>query len=114
MARYMSIKYPGKNSVHQRKGKQGDKNRKKGDDPKSKDKDNNVAGVAGAHVRDDTIPEDSTARSSIGAHVSEATKLPSRPTRFVDNRLGNIPLMLLFGVGLTYMTCQLTQQTAKK
>ena len=50
MARYLSTQYPNKNTSHQRKGKKGDINGKKGDDPKSEDKDSNTAGTAGAHV----------------------------------------------------------------
>ena len=50
MARYLSTQYPNKNSVHQRKGKEGVRNGKKEDDPKSEDKDSNTAGPSGAHV----------------------------------------------------------------
>ena len=62
MARYMSTQYPNKNPGHQRGGKKGDINRKQGDDPKYKDKDNNATGTADAHVGDVTAPRDSTAR----------------------------------------------------
>ena len=73
----MSTQYPSKNSADQQKGKKGDRNKKKGDDPKSKDKDNNTTGTAGAHIGNNTTPEDSNASNggaSIGAHVSEATE----------------------------------------
>ena len=46
MARYISTQYPNKNSDHQRKGKKGDLNEKKGDDPKFEDKDNITTGTA--------------------------------------------------------------------
>ena len=36
------------------------KNRKKGDDSKTEDKDNNTTGTAGAYVGEVTTPEDST------------------------------------------------------
>ena len=61
MARYMSTQYPSKNSGYQCKDKKGDRNRKKGDDRKSEDKDSNAKGTIGAHVGDVTTPEDSTA-----------------------------------------------------
>ena len=73
----MSTQYPNKNLGHQRDSKKGDRNGKKGDAPKSKEKDNNATGTAGEHVGDVTTPEDSTAPSggsSIGAHILEATK----------------------------------------
>ena len=57
--------------------KKGDKNKKKGDEPKSEDKDNNNTGTAGAHVGETRMPQDSNAPSngsSIGAHVSEVAK----------------------------------------
>ena len=76
MARYLSTQYPNKNSANQRKGKKGDRNGKKEDDPKSEDKGNNTTGTAGAHVGDTITTEDSNAFSggaSIGAHVLEAT-----------------------------------------
>ena len=44
----------------------GDK--KKGDDPKSKDKDNKTGATAGAHVEDTTTLEESTAPSG-GASI---------------------------------------------
>ena len=48
----------------------GDK--KKGDDPKTKDTNSNIDGTAGAHVEDTTTTEESTVHSrgaSIGAHI---------------------------------------------
>ena len=80
IARYMSTQYPNKNPGCQCNGKKGDRYRTKEHNPKSKEKDNNAIGTTGAHVGEVTTPEDSIApsgRSSIGTHVSEATKQPS-------------------------------------
>ena len=90
IARYLSTQYPNKNSVHQHKGKKGDRNRKKGDDFKSEDKDNNTTGTAGAHVGNTTTPEDPTASSrkaSKSDHVLEATGQSSRPTPSVEKEI---------------------------
>ena len=95
MARYLSTQYPNKNSIHQHRGKKEDRNGKKGDRPKSEDKDNNTTGTAGAHIGDTTTPEDSILSSggaSIGAHVLEATGQSSRLTRSVKDILGAHPL----------------------
>ena len=95
MARYLSTKYPNKNSAHQRKGKKGNRNRKKGDDPKSENKDNNTTGTAGTHVGDTKTPEGSNASSrgaSIGAHVLEAIGQLSRPRCVVKDILGVHPI----------------------
>ena len=76
MSRYMSTHYPSKNSGHQCKGKKGDRNRKKRDDPKSKDKYNNTTATAGAYIGDVTTPEDSiapTRGASIDFHILEST-----------------------------------------
>ena len=68
----------------------GDKNGKKGDEPKPEDKDNNIIGTAGAHIgvtithQDSNVPGDG---SSIGAHVSEVDKPNTRPTRSVQEIL---------------------------
>ena len=88
MARYMSTQYPSKNSGHQHKSKKGDRNGKKGGDPKSGDKDNNAKCIVGVHVRDVTTPKDSSGRSSIDAHVLEATEQPSWPTYSIEDLLG--------------------------
>ena len=95
MARYLSTQYPNKNYAHQRKGKKGNRNGKKGDGPKSEDNDNNITGTVGAHDGDTTTPEDSTASSrsaSIGAHGLEATRQLSRPIRLVEEILGAHPI----------------------
>ena len=66
--------------------KKGDKNGKKGDEPKSEDKDNNNIGTAGAHIRETTTPTDSNAPSdgsSIGAYVSEVAEPNAWPTQCV-------------------------------
>ena len=76
-----------------RGGKKGDT--KKGDNPKSEDKDSNTGGTAGAHVVDATIPEESTApkgKASIGAHISESNEQLSRPSRTVEKFLGAQPM----------------------
>ena len=91
MARYMSMQYPNKNPGHQRNCRKGDRNKKKGDDPKYVDKDINATGTTGAHIEDITTPEDSTTPSggsSIGAHVSEVTEQLFWPTQFVEDMLG--------------------------
>ena len=90
IARYMSAQYPNKNPGYQPDSTTGDRNRKKGNDPKSEDKDNNTTCTIGSHIGDVTTPEDSTTPgdgSSISAHVSEATKQPSHSTRSVENLL---------------------------
>ena len=63
--------------------KKGDKNGKKGDEPKSEDKDNNTVDTVGAHIGETTMPKDSNAPSdgsSIGAHVFEVNKPDARQT----------------------------------
>ena len=97
MTRYMLTQYPNKNSGHQREGKKGDRNNKKGYDPKSEDKDNatGTTGTTGAHVGDVTTPKDSTApssKASIGDHVLESTEHSFRPTRSVENLLEAHPI----------------------
>ena len=49
MARYLLPMYSIK-SANNPRDRNGDKNGKKGDEPKSEDKDNNITGTAGAHV----------------------------------------------------------------
>ena len=64
---------------------------KKGDGPKSEDKDSNTSGTAGAHVEGTTTPEESTTLSrgaSISTHVLEANEQSSRPSRTVEKILG--------------------------
>ena len=87
MARYMSSMYYIK-SANNPCNKNGDKNGKKGDKPKSEDKDNNIIGTVGAHVRENATTKDSNAPSngsSIGVHVSE--EHGSRLTRSVQEIL---------------------------
>ena len=81
LARCLSTQYLNNKSIHQLNGKRGD--RKKKDDPKSKDKDSDIDVTAGAHIGDITPPKQSTAPSggaSIGAHVLEANKQLSCPS----------------------------------
>ena len=76
MARYLSTQYPNNKPTNQRAGKKGDK--RKEDDSKSKDKDSNTGGTAGAHVEDTTTNEGTTAPSgeaSLGAHVLETNQV---------------------------------------
>ena len=91
----MSTQYPSKNPGHQRKDKNDDRNGKKGDDPKSENKDNNTTGTASAHVGDVATPEDSTTHSrgaSIDALVSEVTEQSSQPTHSVEDLVGANPI----------------------
>ena len=93
MARYLSTQYPNNKPTNQRGGNKG--NKRKGDDPKSEDKDSNTGGTAGAHVEDTTTNEDTTAPSggaSLGAHVSETNQASSRQSRTVDEILGAHPV----------------------
>ena len=55
MARYLSTQYPNNKPANQRNGKKKDK--KKGDDPKSKDKDTNTGATIGAHIENTTTTE---------------------------------------------------------
>ena len=76
MARFLLLQYNIK-TVNSPCNKKGDKNRKKGDETKSEDKDNSNTGTVGAHVGETTTPQDSSTPSngsSIGAHVSDVTK----------------------------------------
>ena len=61
MTRYISAKYPNKNSANQRDGKKGDINGKKRDDPKFEDKDSNMGCTVGAQVENTTPTEVSAA-----------------------------------------------------
>ena len=77
-ARYLSTQYPNNKPTNQRGGNKG--NKRRGDNTKSKDKDSNMGGTAGAHVEDTTTNENTTTPSggaSLGAHVSETNQAPS-------------------------------------
>ena len=70
--------------------KKGDKNIKKGDEPKSEDKDNIITGTVGAHVGGTSKPKDSNAPSngsSTGAHISKVKHPGARPTQSVQEIL---------------------------
>ena len=98
MARYLSTQYPNNKLTNQCGSKKGDK--RKGDGSKSKDKESNTGGTAGAHVETTTTNEDSTAPSggpSLGAHVSKTNQAPSRPRRTVEEILGAHPINDDFG-----------------
>ena len=104
MARYLSTQYPNKNSAHHRKGKKGDRNRKNGDDPKSKTRT--------------AIPQ------ALQVHTLEILQHVLTFWKPLDSCLDqhvlqeifyeHILLVIVFGVGLTQVMYQLTQQTAKK
>ena len=71
------------------------KGNKKGNDPKSEDKDNITGGTAGAHIEDTISYEDTTTPSggaSLGAHFSETSQATSRPSRTVKEILGVHPI----------------------
>ena len=69
MARYLSTQYPNKYSANQREGKKGNRNGKKGDDPKYEDKDSNTTGTAGAQVEDTPLPPEESTAPSRGASI---------------------------------------------
>ena len=67
---------------------------KKGDDPKSEDKDNNTRDTTGAHIGDTTTTEESTAPSggaSISAHVLETNVQSSCPSRTAQGIFRSTP-----------------------
>ena len=89
-ARYLPTQYP-----NNKLGKQPKNKQRKGDDPKSEDKDNTTDGNAGAHVEDITTNEDTTTPSrgaSLGAHVSESNQAISHPSRTVEEILRAHPI----------------------
>ena len=57
MARYLLTQYNNKVPINPR-NKRGDRNSKKGDDPKSEDSNTTISGTAGAHVGEVTTPQD--------------------------------------------------------
>ena len=89
-ARYLSTQYPNNKTSNQQKNKQ-----RKGDDPKSENKDNTTGGSVGVHVENNTTNKDTTAPSggaSLGAHVSETSQATSHPLRTVEEILGAHPI----------------------
>ena len=97
MARYLSTKYPDKNSTNQREGKKGIEVERNEDDPKSEDEDSITACTAGAHIGGTAPPENSTASSGgarISAHISKANEQSSRSPRSVEKKLGAHPLVM--------------------
>ena len=93
MARYLSTQYPNNKPTNQCNDKKGGKN--KGDNLKSEDKDSNTGDTAGAHIRDTTTNEKSTAPSggaSIGAHVSKTSVQLSCPSCTMEEILGAYPM----------------------
>ena len=68
---------------------------RKGDDPKSEDKDNTTGGTDGTHIEDNTTNGDTTALSggaSLGAHISETRQATSSPPLTVADILGAHPI----------------------
>ena len=90
---YLSTQYPNNKPTNQRRGNK--ENKRKGDDPKSEDKDSNTSGTAGAHIEDTITNEDTTAPSggsSLGAHLSETNQASSRSLRTVNEILRAHPV----------------------
>ena len=86
---YLSTQYPNNKSGNQHKNKQ-----RKGDDPKSEDKDNITGDTAGTHVEDTTTNEDTTTPSggaSLGAHVSETSQAAPPSTTYGRKNIGSTP-----------------------
>ena len=76
MAIFLASQYNIK-TVNNPYDKKEDKNRKKGDETKSEDKDNSDTSTTGAHVGETITSQDSSTPSngsSIGAHVSDVNK----------------------------------------
>ena len=87
---YLSTQYPNNKPANQRKNKI-----RKGDDPKSEDKDNSTSGTAWAQVEDTTTNEDTIALvggASLGVHLSETSQATSRPLRTLEQILGAQPI----------------------
>ena len=73
-----------------------DKNRKKGDEAKSENKDSDITGTAGAHIGKTTSAQDNVGATSnvlsIGAHVSYVTKTSVPSTQSVHELLAAHPV----------------------
>ena len=94
MARYLLTQYPNK-TIGRQRNKKGDRNGKKGDDPRPEDKDNNTTGTVDAYIGKVITPEDSTTSSngsSISAHVSEVAKHKFWPAQSIEELLGVHPI----------------------
>ena len=97
MARFILSQYKNKNinPNNNPREKKWDKNRKKGDEAKSEDKDYNNTGTAGTHVEETSADQDAGATSdgsSIGAHVSDVTKTNVPSTQNVQELLAAHPV----------------------
>ena len=71
------------------------RDKRKGNDSKSEDKDSNTNGTDGTHVADTTTTEAFTTPSrapGIGAHISETNVQLSRSSRTVEEILGAHPI----------------------
>ena len=89
MARYLISVYSVK-SANNPPDKKGDMNRKKGNEPKSEDKNNNNTGITGAQVGETSTPKHSNALSngsSISKHVTEVEEPNTQPTQSVQEIL---------------------------
>ena len=92
--RFLSLQYNIK-TVNKLRNKEGDKNRKKGDETKSEDKDNSNTGTAGVHVGETTTPQDASTPSngsSIGAHISNVTEPVVWSTQSIQDILAAHPI----------------------
>ena len=81
--------------------KKGDKNRKKGDEAKSEDKDNNNAGTAGVYIGEMAASQNTSTtsnRSSIGTHVSDVTKPNVQLTQSIQDLLAAHPITIPSGI----------------
>ena len=106
VAWYLTTQYPNIKSGNQRK------KQRKADDPKSEDKDNETTGIAGAHVKDNSTNEETTAPSggaNLGAHVSETNQATSHTPHTVEKILGAHDIDDTFWENPIPLTCQLTR-----
>ena len=93
MARYLSTQYPNNKLANQRRGKMRDK--KKGDDPESKEKDCDIGSTASVYVDNTTTTEEFSAPSgapSIAVHVSETNVQLSSSPHTMEEILGAHPM----------------------
>ena len=93
IAKCLSTQYSNNKSTNQRGGKKRD--RRKENNSKSKDKNSNMGGTAGAHVEDTATNKDTTAPSrgaSLVARVSETNQTSSRLSRTIDTILRAHPI----------------------
>ena len=90
---YLSTQYPNNKPTNQHGDNIG--NKRKGNDPKSENKDSYAVGTAGTCVEDTTTNEDNTAPSrgaSLGPNVSKTNQAFSSQSCTVDEFLGAHPV----------------------